>query len=42
VEAVDNILFGAPELTLNYPDVVNGGWNEERSLGKMQIAKQSI
>ncbi|PWW74755.1 FAD/NAD(P)-binding domain-containing protein [Tuber magnatum] len=32
VEAVDNILHGATELTLNYPDFVNGRANVERSL----------
>lgn len=29
VEAVDNILFGACEMTLEYPDVVNGRGNED-------------
>jgi len=32
VEAVDNILHGATELTLNYPDFVNSRPNTERSL----------
>lgn len=32
VEAVDNIVNGAVELTLNYPDFVNGRKNEERRL----------
>ncbi|RPB10897.1 FAD/NAD(P)-binding domain-containing protein [Morchella conica CCBAS932] len=32
VEAVDNILHGATELTLNYPDFVNSRSNTERSL----------
>ncbi|KAF2402233.1 FAD/NAD(P)-binding domain-containing protein [Trichodelitschia bisporula] len=32
VEAVDNILNGSVELTLNYPDFVNGRRNEERHL----------
>ncbi|PUU83839.1 hypothetical protein B9Z19DRAFT_1071759 [Tuber borchii] len=32
VEAVDNILHGATELTLNYPDFVNSRANVERSL----------
>jgi protoporphyrinogen oxidase len=32
VEAVDNIVSGAVELTLNYPDFVNGRRNEERRL----------
>jgi protoporphyrinogen oxidase len=32
VEAVDNILFGAPEMTLNEPDWVNGRKNLERRL----------
>lgn len=32
VEAVDNIVHGATELTLNYPDFVNGRQNSERRL----------
>jgi hypothetical protein len=32
VEAVDNIVNGAIELTLNYPDFVNGRKNDERRL----------
>jgi hypothetical protein len=32
VEAVDYIVNGAPELTLNYPDFVNGRVNHERRL----------
>jgi len=32
VEAVDNIIHGATELTLNYPDFVNGRQNTERRL----------
>jgi protoporphyrinogen oxidase len=32
VEAADNILNGAAELTLNYPDFVNGRQNTERRL----------
>lgn len=32
VEAVDNIVHGAVELTLNYPDFVNGRQNTERRL----------
>ncbi len=32
VEAVDNIVNGAVELTLNYPDFVNGRKNDERRL----------
>ncbi len=32
VEAVDNILFGANELTLEYPDLVNSRRNTERRL----------
>lgn len=31
-EAADNILFGAPEMTLNEPDWVNGRRNTERRL----------
>jgi len=30
VEAVDNILYGSPELTLHYPDLVNNRNNSER------------
>ena len=29
VEAVDNILFGSPEMTVNYPNIVNGKRNED-------------
>ena len=32
VEAVDHIVHGAIELTLNYPDFVNGRQNTERRL----------
>jgi hypothetical protein len=32
VEAADNIVNGAVELTLNYPDFVNGRKNTERRL----------
>lgn len=32
VEAADNIVNGATELTLNYPDFVNGRANKERRL----------
>lgn len=32
VEAADNIVNGAAELTLNYPDFVNGRVNHERRL----------
>ncbi|GAA5821712.1 hypothetical protein JCM11491_001992, partial [Sporobolomyces phaffii] len=32
VEATDNILFGANELTLEQPDYVNGRRNTERRL----------
>ena len=32
VEAVDNIVNGAVELTLNHPDFVNGRANQERRL----------
>lgn len=34
VEAVDNIVNGAVELTLNYPDFVNSRKNEERRLAQ--------
>jgi hypothetical protein len=32
VEAADHIVNGAVELTLNYPDFVNGRKNDERRL----------
>jgi protoporphyrinogen oxidase len=32
VEAIDNVLYGSPELSLNYPNVVNTRSNVERSL----------
>ena len=32
VEAADSIVNGAAELTLNYPDFVNGRKNDERRL----------
>lgn len=32
VEAADNIVLGAVELTLNYPDFVNSRKNTERTL----------
>jgi len=35
VEAADNILNGAVELTLNYPDFVNGRKNTERRLDQV-------
>jgi hypothetical protein len=34
VEAVDNALFGAPEMTLNETDWVNGRRNTERRFQK--------
>jgi len=42
VEAVNNILHGAPEVTLNYPDFVNGRANTEMRLleGKEVLAKK--
>jgi protoporphyrinogen oxidase len=38
VEAADNIVNGAVELTLNYPDFVNGRKNEERRLVQGSLA----
>jgi hypothetical protein len=32
VEAVDHLVHGSVELTLNYPDFVNGRKNDERRL----------
>lgn len=42
VEAVDSIVNGATELTLNYPDFVNGRANNERRLidGAQVFAKK--
>ncbi len=34
VEAVDNIVSGGIELTLNYPNVVNNRRNDERRLSQ--------
>jgi protoporphyrinogen oxidase len=44
VEAVDNIVNGAVELTLNYPDFVNGRQNTERRLveGAQLFGKQTV
>jgi protoporphyrinogen oxidase len=44
VEAVDHIVNGAVELTLNYPDFVNGRKNEERRLqdGAQIFAQPSL
>jgi hypothetical protein len=43
VEAADNIVNGAVELTLNYPDFVNGRQNTERRLvdGAQLFAKNN-
>jgi len=43
VEAVDSIVNGSVELTLNYPDFVNGRVNSERRLvdGAQIFAKQA-
>jgi hypothetical protein len=38
VEAVDNILSGAVELTLNNPDFVNTRANTERRLTTFKVA----
>lgn len=43
VEAVDNIVHGAVELTLNYPDFVNGRSNSERRLVEgLQYSKSTM
>jgi protoporphyrinogen oxidase len=44
VEAVDNIVNGAAELTLNYPDFVNGRQNTERRLveGAQLFGKKTV
>ncbi|KAF2029926.1 UDP-galactopyranose mutase-like protein [Setomelanomma holmii] len=44
VEAVDHVVNGAVELTLNYPDFVNGRKNEERRLqdGAQIFTKSSL
>lgn len=41
VEAVDNILFGTPEIILNNPNYVNGRLNDERSLTVLKNISQS-
>lgn len=43
-EAVDNILHGATELTLNYPDFVNSRSNTERALveGKALLSQPRV
>ncbi|KAJ5035457.1 uncharacterized protein L3040_007924 [Drepanopeziza brunnea f. sp. 'multigermtubi'] len=41
VEAVDHIVHGAVELTLNYPDLVNGRKNDERRLGSTALLKRN-
>ena len=38
VEAVDNALFGAPEMTLDETDWVNGRVNRERRLESLSKA----
>ncbi|KAK7737038.1 hypothetical protein SLS53_006795 [Cytospora paraplurivora] len=40
VEAVDHVLHGAVELTLNYPDFVNSRQNTERRLGTLAGARK--
>jgi hypothetical protein len=44
VEAVDHVVNGAVELTLNHPDFVNGRQNAERRLkdGAQIFAKPSL
>ena len=44
VEAVDSIVNGATELTLNYPDFVNGRKNDERRLveGAQLLGKKAL
>ena len=39
VEAVDNALFGTPEMTLNDTDWVNGRNNAERRLSEKTCTK---
>lgn len=41
VEAADNIVNGAVELTLNYPDFVNSRKNTERRLNQQSYATPS-
>jgi len=41
VEAVDNIVNGSVELTLDYPDLVNGRWNEWRERVNGTLASQA-
>lgn len=40
VEAVEYVLHGAVELTLNYPDFVNSRQNTERRLGTLAGARK--
>ncbi|KAK4458736.1 hypothetical protein QBC42DRAFT_276084 [Cladorrhinum samala] len=42
VEAVDNIVSGQVELTLNYPDFVNGRANTERRLDQPFVSSKSL
>ena len=35
VECADNVLYGSPELTLNYPNMVNSRTNNERTLSQI-------
>ena len=44
VEAADHIVNGAAELTLNYPDFVNGRANNERRLvdGAQLLGKKGV
>ncbi|KAJ3149614.1 hypothetical protein HDU89_003667 [Geranomyces variabilis] len=37
VEAVDNIIYQSPEMTLNNPNWVNGRYNEERTHQKEKV-----
>lgn len=42
VEAADHIVNGAVELTLNYPDFVNGRANVERRLTKAPTPSKHV
>ena len=42
VEAADNIVNGAVELTLNYPDFVNSRQNKERRLDQGPLASKKL
>lgn len=42
VEAVDHVVNGGVELTLNYPDFVNKRQNTERRLGNPLLSSRKL